>query len=65
MVVSLIIIQGDRSMDWNKLIEENATLKRAAAEEEQVWMNDKLFCAEVHFFISRTINDRLSCVRNS
>ena len=33
-------------MDWNKLIEENATLKRAAAEEEQVWMNDKLFCAE-------------------
>jgi len=33
-------------MDWNKLIEENATLKKAAAEEEQVWMNEKLFSAE-------------------
>ena len=27
-------------MDWNKLMEENVTLKRAAAEEEQVWIQE-------------------------
>ena len=33
-------------MNWNELIEQNDTLKKAAAEEEQVWMNQKLFPAE-------------------
>ena len=32
-------------MDWNELIEKNITIKKAAAEEEQVWMNPNLFSA--------------------
>lgn len=33
-------------MDWKKLVKENETLRRAAKEEEFVWMNQKLLPAD-------------------
>lgn len=33
-------------MNWEELVQQNVTLKRAAAEEEQVWINDKLWPAK-------------------
>lgn len=33
-------------MNWEKVIEENPAIKKAAAEEEQVWINEKLMPAK-------------------
>ena len=33
-------------MNWEELVNQNVTRKRAAAEEEQVWINDKLWPAK-------------------